>query len=54
MKDGDRIVKIGTMDVNNVYDYMGALRNNKPGDTVEVVLIRDDKEVTLEVKLAAR
>jgi C-terminal processing protease CtpA/Prc len=54
MKDGDRIVKIGSMDVKGIYDYMGALRNNKPGDEVEVVVLRDGNKVTVKVKLASR
>ena len=54
MKDEDRIVKIGSLVVNNIQDYMGALRNNKPGDEVGVVVLRDGKEVKLTVTLAGR
>lgn len=53
MKAGDRIIRIGGKDVANIYDYMAATRNNDPGDTVEVVVLRDDKELTLKVTLAA-
>ncbi len=52
MKPGDRIIRIGGKTVANVYDYMASTRNNKAGDTVEVVVIRGDKEITLQVKLA--
>ncbi|MCH7995947.1 MAG: M20/M25/M40 family metallo-hydrolase [Planctomycetes bacterium] len=53
MKDGDRIVRIGDNDVANVYDYMAATRNNDPGDTVAVIVLRNGKEVSLQVTLAA-
>ncbi|RME37543.1 MAG: M28 family peptidase [Planctomycetota bacterium] len=53
MKAGDRIIRIEDKTVNNIYDYMAATRNNNPGDTVTVVVIRDGKEVSLKVTLAA-
>jgi len=52
IKGDDRIVKIGGTTINNIYDYMGALRNAKVGDEVEVVVVRDGAEVALKVKLA--
>lgn len=52
MKAGDRIIRIGGKSVANVYDYMAATRNNKAGDTVEVMVLRDGKEQTLKVTLA--
>ncbi len=53
MKVGDRIIRIGGKDIANIYDYMAATRGNKPGDTVEVVVLRDGEEVALQVTLAA-
>lgn len=52
MKAGDRIVRIGDKPVSNVYDYMAATRNNKAGDTVTVVVLRDGKEAILQVTLS--
>ncbi len=52
MRAGDRIIRIGGKNIANVYDYMAATRNNKAGDTVEVVVLRDGKEQTLKVTLA--
>jgi S1-C subfamily serine protease len=52
VKAGDRIVRIGGKKVANIYDYMAATRGNNPGDTVEVVILRQAKEVTLNVTLA--
>ncbi len=51
MKAGDRIIRIGGKDVANIYDYMASTRKNNPGDTVEVVVLRDGKEITLQVTL---
>ena len=53
MKDGDRIVRIADNDVDNIYDYMAATRNNKPGDIVDVIVLRNGKKITLKVTLAA-
>jgi len=52
MKTGDRILRISGKTITNVYDYMAATRGNKAGDTVEVVVSRDGKEVPLKVTLA--
>jgi membrane-associated protease RseP (regulator of RpoE activity) len=50
MKDNDRILKIGDADIKDVYTYMDALRKYKPGDEITVVVLRDDKKVTLKIK----
>ncbi len=52
MKTGDRIIRISSKEVANIYDYMAATRNSDPGDTVDVVVLRDGKELTLHVTLA--
>lgn len=54
MQGGDIITKIGDAPVKNIYDYMGALRNNKPGDVINVTVRRGDKNVALDVKLGGR
>jgi len=54
LKGGDRITKIGTRTVNNVNDYMAALRDAKPGDTVDVIVKRGSEELTIPVKLGGR
>ncbi len=53
MKAGDRIIRIGERPIANIYDYMAATRANNPGDSVDVVILRNGKEVTLTVKLSA-
>ncbi len=52
MKAGDRVIRIGAKNVDNIYDYMAATRNNNPGDTVTVVVLRSGKELPLQVTLA--
>lgn len=52
MKAGDRVIRIGGKDIANIYDYMAATRKNKAGETVEVVVLRKGKKLTLQVTLA--
>ena len=54
MKGGDVIVKFGPKTVNNIYDFMYAIGDYKAGDKVDVVVLRDGKEVTLNVELEAK
>jgi hypothetical protein len=51
MQDGDRIVRIGDQTVKDIYGYMNALRERKPGDMVDVVVVRKDKGENKEVAL---
>lgn len=53
IRDRDRILKIGTHEIKNIYGYMEALRDLRPGDKVTVVVRRDGQELTLEVQLEA-
>ena len=53
MRSGDRILKIADQDVRDIYTYMRAIRDFKPGDVVEVVVGRDGEQQTLKVKLQA-
>jgi aminopeptidase YwaD len=45
LKSGDIITSIGGHKVMNVYDYMGVLGELKAGQEVEVVVLRDGKEM---------
>ena len=51
LKSGDRIVKMGGNPVANLDDFDAVLRKFKAGDVVEVIVIRDKKEVALKVTL---
>jgi hypothetical protein len=54
LKDGDRIVSCGSKAVGTIYDYMEIMKQYKPGDQLQVVVIRDGKEVKLDVSLDTR
>ncbi len=48
---GDVIVRFGESRIANLEDFDNALRKYKAGDTVKVTVLRDGKEVVLEVTL---
>ena len=49
MKDGDIIIKMGNKSVNDIYEYMHRLSEYSSGDKTEVVVIRNNDEIVLEV-----
>jgi aminopeptidase YwaD len=54
IKGGDIMVNFGGKKIANLYDYTYALADYSPGDVVDVVVLRDGKEVKLKVELGAR
>jgi S1-C subfamily serine protease len=40
--------------VKDLYEYSDALYSHKPGDAVDIVVLRDGNRVTLHVKLGRR
>lgn len=54
IKAGDLIVKFGGKEILNIYDYTYALQEFKPGDEVEVVVVRDGEELNMRVTLERR
>ena len=54
LKAEDVIIGFGGKPVGTIYDYTESLARHKPGDTVEIVVKRDGKEVTLKVTLAKK
>lgn len=50
----DIIIKFGGKDVKNIYDYMYAMGEFKPGEEAEVVVLRKNEMVTLKIKLGSR
>ncbi len=54
MKAGDIIVKFGPKSVGNIYDFMYAVQDYKAGDIVDIVALRDGKEMTFNVELIAK
>ncbi len=54
LKAGDVIIKFGTHDIKNIYDYTYALGDFKPGDETEVVVKRGSDELTLKVSFTKK
>ncbi|HMQ67571.1 MAG TPA: M20/M25/M40 family metallo-hydrolase [Ignavibacteria bacterium] len=50
----DLIIKFGSKDVKNIYDYMYAMGEFKPGEEAEVTVIRKNEKVVLMIKLGSR
>ncbi|MCA9322658.1 MAG: M28 family peptidase [Planctomycetes bacterium] len=50
----DVLVQLGTVEIDNIYDFTNALRSHKPGDTVELGVLRAGKRVNLTVTLGRR
>jgi len=50
---GDIIVRIGETDVASVEDVFLAIRSHRVGDRVEVEVVRDEAQVTLEATLGS-
>lgn len=54
LKAGDKIVKIGTREIKNVYDYTAALGEMKAGEEYAVEVVRGTERLTLKLKPEAR
>jgi hypothetical protein len=46
---GDVIVKIGDTRIETIQDYMKILGEHNPGDKVKAIILRNEKELTLDV-----
>jgi aminopeptidase YwaD len=51
---GDLMIKFGTKDIKNIYDYTAALGEYKPGDEVDIVVKRNTEVVTVKVILGKK
>jgi S1-C subfamily serine protease len=49
MRKGDILVRLGKSEVASVEDLMFVLNSSKPGETVPAIVVRDGKEVKLDV-----
>ena len=54
IKGGDRILRIAGTKIANLYVMTYALQDHKPGQTVDVLVIRDEKEATFRATLGDR
>ncbi len=53
-KGGDTLIEFGDKRIENLYDFTYALRSHKPGDKVQVTVLRDGAKVTRKVTLEER
>ncbi|MBI1382245.1 MAG: M20/M25/M40 family metallo-hydrolase [Planctomycetaceae bacterium] len=51
---GDRIVKVGDIEIEGMADFMGMLSAHKPGETLPVVFVRDGERLEVLLTLATR
>ncbi|MFZ1060520.1 MAG: PDZ domain-containing protein, partial [Candidatus Rokuibacteriota bacterium] len=54
VKAGDIIIRFAGLDVKTLDDLTFALRSKRAGDKVEVILLRDGKEISTEATLEQR
>lgn len=54
LKAGDVLIQFGSKPIKNLYDFTDALRSSKVGDVVPVTVLRDGKELKVDVKLEQR
>ncbi len=54
IKGGDRIVEMAGTRIENLYDMTYALQDHKPGETIDVVVIRKEERLTLHATLGTR
>ena len=54
LQSGDVIVEFAGQEVTDLYAYTYALREHKPGDEVEIVVVRDGERVPLTAILGRR
>jgi hypothetical protein len=54
LREGDIIIKLAEMKIQNLEDLTAALRSKKPGDSVEITVLRNSQHVTLKATLRAR
>ncbi|MDZ7766867.1 MAG: M28 family peptidase [Melioribacteraceae bacterium] len=54
LQGGDIMVKFGEKTVANIYDFMYAMNEHKPGDVVQVIVLRDGEEKEFDVTLESK
>ena len=54
VKGGDTLVKLGDVDIDNIQDFTSALRMHKPGDALDIVVLREKERLTFKVTLGRR
>lgn len=51
---GDRIIEMADTEIRNLYDMTFVLSDHRPGDVIEIVVLRGDEKLTLRATLGRR
>ncbi len=51
LKAGDIIIKLGGLELDDIYDYMEALNTLEKGESTTITILRNGEEITLELQL---
>ncbi len=51
---GDIIIKFDNIEIKDIYDYTKALSEHKPGDEVEILILREEKELKIKAVLGSK
>lgn len=54
LREGDVIIKLAEIKVQNLEDLTAALRSKKPGDSVDITILRNSQPLTLKATLRPR
>ena len=54
LKAGDVLIRFAGQEIKNLYDFSYVLRAHKPGQVVEVVVLRGEQQMTVNVTLEKR
>lgn len=54
LKAGDIIKSFGNKKISNIYDFTYALGDFVPGDKVEIIALRGEEEIKVEIELGSR
>ena len=54
LQKGDVIIKLGQLKVTNLREYSEALKSFQPGNVVDVLYLRDGKELNTKIELMAK
>ena len=54
MEKGDVLIRLDGEEIADLYVFTDALRSHAPGDTVEIVVLREGEEVALVAVIGSR
>ncbi|MCZ7601540.1 MAG: M28 family peptidase [Melioribacteraceae bacterium] len=54
LQGGDIMIQFGEKKVVNIYDFMYAMNEHKPGDVVKVIVLRNDEEMEFDITLEGK